>query len=88
MIYDSKEVLMDINGRLYVSEDGHQVLQRYEIDYDGLEEGKRYLAIPDGITEISDTAFSEYNSSELMLFGKRQKAGILTQNKSRTFCPT
>ncbi len=68
MIYDSKETLMDINGRLYVSEDGRQVLQRYEMDYDGLEEGKRYLAIPDGIIEISDTAFSEYNNSELMLF--------------------
>ncbi|MBQ6900102.1 MAG: leucine-rich repeat domain-containing protein [Firmicutes bacterium] len=62
MIYDSKETFMEIENLIEIAEDG---VILYRVDYDGLEEGRRYLQIPDGIKVICANAFSEYNCSEL-----------------------
>ena len=68
MVYDSKETLMETEGRLYVEEADEGVLKTYDMDLNGLEEGKRYLVLPEGIRAISRSAFEAYNNSEVVLF--------------------
>lgn len=63
MIYDCKEIFMDINDLLYTE---NNAVISYRVDYEGLDEGKRILAIPEGVGELCGGAFSEYNSSELV----------------------
>lgn len=68
MIYDSKETFMDIEGKIFVKDENEKAVKTYVLDYNGLEEGKRYLALPEGIEEVTETAFSEYNNGEVVLF--------------------
>lgn len=67
MIYDSKETFMDWEERLVVDEQDETCIVNYEVDFSGLEEGKRILAIPYGITKINVDSFQSYNDSAALL---------------------
>ncbi len=56
MILDNKEVKVNLE----VPAD-KTVIERCCVDEEGLERGERYLCIPEGIKEIKDGAFDEYN---------------------------
>lgn len=61
MIFDSPEIYMEAETVLEIS--GEKV-ELYHPDYEGFEQGKRFLRIPDGIESVGAAAFSEYNGSE------------------------
>lgn len=67
MVYDSKEGLMDRDGRFAFADEEETIVSSYELDYEGIEEGKRYLVIPEGIRKISETVFRAYNDSDTIL---------------------
>ncbi|MCR4711642.1 MAG: leucine-rich repeat domain-containing protein [Clostridia bacterium] len=67
MVYDNKETLMDRDGRFFFADEEETVVSRYELDYEGLEAGKRYLAVPEGIRCLTETAFGDYNGSDVIL---------------------
>lgn len=54
---------MDVE-KLKYNEDGS--VTEYSVDYYGLESGKRYLEIPEGVVEICTGTFFEYNSSNVV----------------------
>lgn len=63
MIYDCIETFMDVENLKY-NKDGS--VTEYLVNYDELESGKRYLEIPEGIIEICQGTFSEYNSNNVV----------------------
>ena len=63
MIYDCKETYTDDKKNFRCS--GKSV-EKYQVNYEDFEEGKRYLKIPEGIVEVLPNAFSEYNESAVV----------------------
>lgn len=63
MIYDCKETYID-DEKIFRCR-GKSV-EKYQVNYEDFEEGKRYLKIPEGMVEVLPSAFSEYNGSAVV----------------------
>ncbi len=63
MIYDCRETYTDGEENFRCC--GKSV-EKYQVNYEDFEEGKRYLKIPEGIVEVWPNAFSEYNESAVV----------------------
>lgn len=60
MILDSPEISVNTENLIYAEEN---CMTEFVVDYEALEQGERYLNLPEGLKGICKGAFDEYNTS-------------------------